>query len=91
MIATSGGDTDGGNSASGGASGGARGKDRDAVTVPRNTVEEFMAITDGQILVKDYTQSGGWEVAPKLSVSRIGSPGTPNQPPVVRTVFHTVS
>ena len=66
MIATSGGDTDGGNSASGGASGGARGKDRDAVTVPRNTVEEFMAITDGQILVKDYTQSGGWEVAPKL-------------------------
>ena len=42
---------------------------------PRALVEEFMSITDGQILVEGYSSEEGWLLSTRDSVSRIGSPG----------------
>ena len=42
---------------------------------PRAVVEEFMSITDGQVMVEGFSPETGWAVSVKDSVSRIGSPG----------------
>ena len=47
----------------------------DAYTQPRSLVEEFMSITDGQVMVENFSESNGWGISVKDSVSRIGTPG----------------
>ena len=42
---------------------------------PRPIVEEFMSITDGQVMIESFSPEVGWGVSVKDSVSRIGSPG----------------
>jgi F-type H+-transporting ATPase subunit alpha len=42
---------------------------------PRPVVEEFMSISDGQLLVDGYGGEKGWVLNTAGSVSRIGSPG----------------
>jgi|TARA_B100001142_G_scaffold323790_1_gene374413 hypothetical protein len=42
---------------------------------PRSLVEEFMSITDGQVMVDSYSPKNGWVISVKDSVSRIGTPG----------------
>ena len=41
----------------------------------RAVVEEFMSITDGQVMVESFSPETGWGISVKDSVSRIGSPG----------------
>ena len=42
---------------------------------PRSIVEEFMSITDGQVMVESFSPENGWGISVKDSVSRIGLPG----------------
>jgi F-type H+-transporting ATPase subunit alpha len=47
----------------------------DGYTQHRSLVEEFMSITDGQVMVENFSESNGWGISVKDSVSRIGTPG----------------
>jgi len=42
---------------------------------PRQLIEEFMSITDGQVMVEAFSPETGWKISVKDSVSRVGSPG----------------
>jgi F0F1-type ATP synthase alpha subunit len=41
----------------------------------RYVEEEFMSITDGQVMIDSYSPERGWGISVKDSVSRIGTPG----------------
>ena len=57
------------------ASSAAEGFPEEAHVQSRAVVEEFMSITDGQVMVESFSPETGWGISVKDSVSRIGSPG----------------